>query len=49
VHAVKLKQREGWTLVINFVLKMVDELALVDVHSNWNDGSLRILYDHARL
>jgi hypothetical protein len=35
--------------VINFVLKMVEELALVNVHSNSNGGSLRILHDHARL
>jgi hypothetical protein len=49
VHAAKLKQREGLTLAINFVLKMVDEVALVDLHSNANGGSMRLQHGHARL
>jgi hypothetical protein len=50
VHVAKLKQREGWTLAIDFVLKMVDEFALVDLHSNANGGGLmRLPYDHGKL
>ena len=49
VHVVKLKQREELTLAINFVLKMVDEVAFVDLRSNASGDSMRLLHGHAKL